>query len=183
MVYKKLKGLQALSRDAYTKNKEDIFDIIFFGSAVKGKTKPGDIDIAVIFNHKIGKEKIDTIISQFGNMHVEHLFLNEIYKEPLWATILQEGYSLVRSEFIHRLIGFESSFLFVYGLENLDKVSKSRFCHALFGFGSNKGILSEAGGKQLGRGCVSAPTANSEKVRSFLETWKVNYSVHRALLY
>lgn len=183
MVYKKLKGLQVLSKSVYEKNKGLIFDIVFFGSAVKGKTKPRDIDIAIIFNQKVQQQKLNGIISQFKDKHAEYIFLDELYKEPLWATVLQEGYSLVRSEFIHKLIGFESSFLFVYDLENLDKVSKSRFCHALFGFGSNKGILREAGGKQLGRGSISVPTSNSEQLRSFLETWKVNYSVHRALLY
>ncbi|MBI4163559.1 MAG: hypothetical protein HY512_01740, partial [Candidatus Aenigmarchaeota archaeon] len=165
------------------KNKGNIFDIVLLGSSVKGKTKPEDTDITVIFNQSISQEKIHKIIKLFKGTHTEYVFLKELYKETLWPTIIQEGYSLIHAEFIHKLIGFNSGFLFVYDLKSLEKSSKSRFSHALFGRADNEGLLYELKGKQLGRGCISVPTENSEKIRSFFETWKTNYSVYRTLLY
>ena len=179
----RLKSLQVLSKEVYEKNKEHIFDIVLLGSAIKGKDKPKDIDITIIFNQPIPQEKIYKFIKLFEGTHAEYVFLRELYKETLWATIIQEGYSLIHTEFIHKLMGFNSGFLFVYDLKSLEKASKSRFSHALFGRAKNKGLLYELKGKQLGKGCISVPTEASEKIRSFFETWKTNYSVYRTLLY
>lgn len=178
----KLKVLQDLSRKIYLKNKNFVFDIVLFGSSVKGKTKPEDIDIAVIFSSKLSQNNINKILSHFKGFHAEYIFLGELYRETLWPTILQEGYSLIHSEFIYKILGFGSSFLFMYGLKGLNNVSKSRFSHALFGRAEKEGLLFEVGGKQIGRGCISVPVENSEKIRSFFETWKISYSVYKALM-
>jgi len=180
---KNLKSLQDLSKKIYLNNKDHVFDIVLFGSSVKGKNRPRDIDIAIIISSKIPQDRINSILSLFKGMHAEYVFLSELYKETLWPTILQEGYSLIHSDFVHKILGFDSSVLYVYDLANLDKVSKSRFAHALLGRKKGDGLLSEFGGKPLGRGCVSVPIENSEKIRSFLETWKINYSVYKTLLY
>ena len=178
----KLRSLQVLTKEIYAENREFIFDIILFGSSIKGKTKPRDTDIVVVFNQKLPQNKINNMLSLFQNCHSEYVFLEELYREPLWTTIIQEGYSLIHSEFVHSVLGFESYFLFTYDLKNLGKVSKSRFSHALFGR-KKDGLLSEIGGKVFGKGCVLVPTEKSEKMRSFLETWKINYTVYRSLLY
>ena len=183
MDLKKLRPLQGLSRMVYQKNKNSVFDIVLFGSSVKGKTAPRDIDVAVIFSSKIPQNKINKILRHFKGFHAEYVFLSELYKETMWPTILQESYSLIHSEFVYKTLGFESSLLFVYDLKKLDGVSKSRFSHALFGRVENTGVLYEAGGKQMGRGCISVPIEKSEKIRSFFETWKISYSVHKALLF
>lgn len=183
MDLEKLKSLQVLSRKIHSKNRGLIFDIVLFGSSIKGKAKPGDIDIVLILNKKAGAEKLNSIISVFKEAHTEYVFLSELYKEPLWATIIQEGYSLLTSEQLCKKLGFDSYFLFVYDLKNLGRVSKSRFSHALFGRSGSKGILKDAKGKRLGKGCIAVPTEVSEKLRSFFETWKVNYSIYRSLLY
>src|SRR3989338_9654176 len=128
----KLKSLRALSKDVYEKNKGNIFDIVLLGSSVKGKTKPEDIDITIIFNQPTTQDKIHKTINIFKGMHAEYVFLKELYNETLWATIIQEGYSLIHKEFIHKLIVFNSDFLFVYDLKSLEKTSKSQFSHALF---------------------------------------------------
>ncbi len=180
---KKLKSLQDFSRKIFEKNKDIIFDIVLFGSSIKGKAKPADIDIAVVFKKKIGQERINKIFEGLGQFHMEYVFLEELYKETLWPTILQEGYSLLQSKHVYKMLGFDSMFLFVYDLKKLNNSNKSRFSHALFGKKKRDGLLFEMKGKQLGRGCIAIGTENSERMRSFFETWNVSYSVYRALLH
>jgi predicted nucleotidyltransferase len=177
-----LRNLQTLSKRACKENRESVFDIVLFGSFIKEKFRPEDIDLCIIFTRKIGQDEIRRISGSFKGCHVEHLFLNEIYKEPLWSTLIHEGYSLTENRFLHEILGFKSYMLFTYSLKRLPPVRKSMFSHALFGRERTGGILKEVKGKTLGRGCIIVPVENSERAREFLETWKIDYSVTKAFL-
>ena len=177
----RLKGLQNLSRKVCNSEKS-VFDVVLFGSSIKDKSRPGDIDICLIFSVGVKQTEIGRIAALFRGCHVEHLTLSELYKEPLWQTILHEGYSLNQGKFMHEILGFRSNVLFTYNLENLSPVKKSMFSHAMFGRDGASGILGQSKGRVLGRGAIMAPVEGSERVREFLETWGVEYSVMKALV-
>jgi hypothetical protein len=173
--------LQSLSRRV-CKGEKAVFDIVLFGSSVKEKSRPGDIDLCIIFSQDAGQQDVKRISDAFKGCHVEHLLLSELYKEPLWQTLIHEGYSMVNGKSIHEMLGFGSRMLFTYNLEKLAAVRKSVFSHAMFGRDGKSGALGQAKGKALGRGCITAPTESSEKIREFLETWEVEYSVMKILV-
>ena len=52
-----LKSLESISKKF--SEKEKLFDIILYGSAVKGKDEPRDIDIVLIFFDKEIRERLD----------------------------------------------------------------------------------------------------------------------------
>ncbi len=183
MLSKELRKLQNNSKALLKKNKKIIFDIVLFGSSVRGKYAPEDVDVAVIFREKIPRQKIDPILSQLKNFHAEYFFLDEIYSEPVWSTLISEGFSLTKNKFLHEIVGMKSWFLFKYSLENLNPSEKMKFFHAVFGRTKGAGLLKELGGRSLGRGAIIVPLGNVDKMREILDRWKVNYNVEKILIF
>src|SRR3989344_1657843 len=52
-----LKSLESISKKLF--EKEKLFDIILYGSAVKGKDEPRDIDIVIIFFDEEVRKRLD----------------------------------------------------------------------------------------------------------------------------
>ena len=74
-----LEQLKKTSKKICNENK-NVFDVVLFGSSVKGKFKPGDIDLCVVFKNKISQQGVINILNLLKPFHVEHLFLDELYK-------------------------------------------------------------------------------------------------------
>src|SRR3989338_8909452 len=85
----------------YKKDK-NIFDIVVYGSGVKGKAVPNDIDIAVIFKEGSLKERLAKIQSikkkiKLGkNIDIKGIVWEEMFQEQFFARsgIFLEGISL-----------------------------------------------------------------------------------------
>lgn len=182
MFSKEFQRLRKKSKNLLSKNKKIIFDIFLFGSSVRGKYNPEDTDVAVIFKEKISREKIDSILKGFGNFHAEYIFLDEIYSEPLWQTLISEGVSLSRNKPLHEILGMKSWFLFTYSLPSFSPSEKSKFSHAIFGRSNGIGILKDLGGRALGKGSLIVPIQNADRMREILDRWKVNYSVKKIFI-
>ena len=76
---------------------EDIGDIIIFGSTVKGKGIPKDIDLCIVFKDKIDLKNVNMINSKLGNnFHISSLTMRNFLdkKHPLAQTLLFEGISV-----------------------------------------------------------------------------------------
>jgi len=125
----------------YLKDKE-ILDIIVFGSAVKGKVAPQDIDIAVITD----KQKIE--ISGF---HVSILKPGEFFINPpsIIHTLLREGYSLKNKCSFSQIYKFSNKILFKYELTNLKPSLKVKIVNILRGKNKEKGLVKENNGEWL----------------------------------
>ena len=88
------------------KYKEEIKDIILFGSSLRGKSEPEDIDILIIFNKKINKE-IEYEFKKQVSKIIEDVSLISKTEDTLYdhsfaarQSILFDGYSLVKKQFI-----------------------------------------------------------------------------------
>ena len=174
MVSKKhlnLPGLKKSLLGIYRKNKDKIFDIVLFGSVVKGKEFVSDIDIAVIF-----KIKDDSVLSKIRtlNVHVDYVMLDELYSESLWKTLIREGVSVVYSKNVSSVFGLSSYGLFTYNITKIKR--KSRFSQVLMGYKSES-ILKKVEGKILRPGVILVPISKLELFRTFLETWQVDYTL------
>lgn len=169
----KLQSLKRNLLDIYKKNKQKIFDIIIFGSVVKAKEFVSDIDVAVVF-----KTKDDSILKEISslekNMHVDHVMLDELYKESLWRTLIREGISIVHNNKVSSIFGLESYGLFTYNLTKIKR--KARFSQVLMGYKSDS-MLKKVEGKILRPGVILVPTSKLELFREFLETWEVDYTL------
>lgn len=171
-------NLQTLKKNLlniYKKNKEDIFDIVIFGSFVKGKEDAEDIDIAVIFKKKNNINIIKSIEKITKKIHVDYLLLTELYSQPLWRTLIREGYSVTHNKNLISVFGLESCALVTYNLSSLGK-RKSRFSQVLSGYKSES-VIKKVEGILLKPGVILVPIKNFEYFRTFLETWNVNYRV------
>jgi predicted nucleotidyltransferase len=133
----------------YLKDKE-ILDVILFGSVIKGKRNPEDIDIAVVTQKDI---HID--ISGF---HVSLLKPEDFFKQiPLVHTLLREGYSLKNEKPFCEMYRFFGKVLFKYELTSLTPSLKVKVVTFLRGKNNQKGMVEENSGKWLSNQVFLSP--------------------------
>src|SRR3989344_4522758 len=105
-------------KNFYKENKKEVLDIILFGSTVRGKEKPNDIDLVILFRNK---EDLDVSYKLKKNLDILSLNINIIIKtyDSLFAenfiareSFLSEGYSLLKKRFVAELLGYSSLILF-----------------------------------------------------------------------
>jgi len=119
--------------------KKGVYDIILFGSFVKGKVVPNDIDVVIISENF--KESI------FG-FHVSVLSIKDFFKPiSLVNTLFREGYSLKHNKFFSEVYGFESKCIFSYSLISLTPSKKVMAVNFLRGKKEEKGLVLENNGQ------------------------------------
>ena len=169
--------------------KREIFDVVLYGSAAKGKEDARDTDILLIFNKKSLKERSETgeefkkIIDKIKNADIKTINLEELFNKDFIARqgILVEGYSLIHSKHFSKLLGFLGYSLFTYNLKNLNHNEKTKFTYALIGR-NEEGIIKKIGAESIGKGVVIVPSFNSSIMEEFLEKWKINYNKKNILV-
>jgi len=168
----------------------EIFDIVLYGSTVRGKEHPRDLDILIIYlGIKKGDEKYYSIPFQLRNrlmdlgyqreeLDIKGINISELFDPNFFASlgVLAEGYSLLKEHFLHELLNGESYAMFVYKLpKEWSHNTLNKFLHALKGRDGRSGIIGELKGSYVSRGVVLIPVWNTEKFKKFLELWKVDY--------
>lgn len=150
-------------------------DIVIFGSFVRGKFNPNDLDIALIVKNE-NKELIfnaeNEIKSICEKSDIIILNFDEIY-EPLFASIFKEGFSILKEEFFYNLHGVEPLKLYKYSIKFLNPVQKVQFERGL-----NK-IIKSINGVKIVRSVVLVPLNLSEEFEEFLKTWKIHFETER----
>jgi len=177
----KNKKFQSEIKNFFGKNNEKIVDILLFGSTVKGKEKPEDIDIMLIF-----KSKIDRDLSYVLRKNLEKLKLNveitsttysELFSSNFIAreSFLFEAYSLINPNYLSKAFGFESMVLFKYDLSKLNKSQKMMFYYSLYGRNKSSGMLSELKAYKFLEGALIVPLLNYEPAKNYFQNWKIKY--------
>ena len=152
-------------------------DIIIFGSLVREKPNPKDIDIAVFIHEKNEAiiEKIEKDIkdalTEF-EIDITILTVEDIYS-PLWLSITYEGWSINKEEFFSVLYNIMPSKLYKYSIRMLTPVQKVQFDRGL------KAILNDLGGIRMTRTVVLIPLQKSEMFEEFLKTWRIEFETRR----
>lgn len=156
--------------------KYEIQDIIIFGSAVKGKTKPRDIDIALLVKEKDEDliEKIENDIRKNIDYNVDFtvMSIEDVYSS-VWLSLIKEGFSISKGKYLHEIYNIEPCILFKYNLKSLDRVKKVQFDRGL------NEILKATKGTRLLRTIVVIPLEESFQFEEFLKTWKLEYEARR----
>ena len=171
------------------KNDETIFDIVLYGSSVKGKTKPNDLDILIIFKEGKLKDRLEKSqqikkkITFDGKIDIKNILWEELFKEELFARsgIFLEGISIFDNKPLAKKIGFESYSLFIYNLKDKNHNEKVKFNYILSGRNS-EGIIKKLSGKHLAPGVVQIPINNSLEFEEVLKKSNINYSKNNILV-
>lgn len=151
------------------KNYKEIKDIIIFGSFVKNKEEPKDIDIALIIEKKdinlisLLKKEIDT------NVHISIITENEILTNPLTLILINEGYSITKGDYIKNLLKIKPMKLYSYNLTHLNNSSKTLFNISL------KKTLKKINGEKISPGSVLIPMEQTGYFEEFLDAWEMKY--------
>ena len=155
---------------------KEIFDIIIFGSAVKGKALPGDIDVAIITDKEI---KVN--ISGF---HISVLNTKDFFKPVSLAhTLLREGYSLKNKRAFSEGYNFSNKVLFTYELTSLNPSTKVKIVHMLRGKSNEKGLVLENSGEWLANQVFLIPIGEESIFEKIFLNFKIKFKKFYVLIH
>jgi len=169
---------------------EKAIDVVLFGSSVRGKVNPNDLDFCIIIKDSDEKRAI-YIVDALGKLtdslkikaHISIITSSSFLSgNTLAKTILSEGFSIKKNIKFSSIFGFQNKSLFVYTLKNFSPSKRVKFHYLLKGRYGAKGILKEVEGKFIGTGSIIVPTEKEDVLKEVFETWGVNYSIERVLL-
>ena len=165
-----------------------IFDIVIYGSAVKGKRIPGDIDIAVVFREGTLKERLDKIQGikkniPFPKIDLKGILWEELFQESFFARagIFLDGISLFDSKPFSRKIGFHGFALFTYSLKDKSHAQKVKFNYVLSGR-TGAGMIKVLEGTHLAPGVVQIPIKHAMEFEEVLNKHHVVYKRENILV-
>ena len=166
----------------------EVENILVFGSVVRGKEKPMDIDILVVFKTNIDKE-IEYIIRKEIEKKYEPVSIisktRATVSDPAFdarESILFEGKSLVKERAIPEQYGYASIGMFKCSFKGWSKLQKTKYYYAFNGRDTQKGIATQLGCMKLADGIILVPINQIEEFRSFLESWKIEFLYIPALI-
>ena len=136
---------------------KEILDIIIFGSAIKGKINPNDIDITIISNKKDINIKLDKYF------HVSIISIEDFFIKPisLINTLLREGFSIRHNKSFSEVFNFYNKTLFVYNLKKISNTNKVKLVNILHGR-KDKGLVETYKGEWLANQVFLVPIENEK---------------------
>ncbi len=158
-----------------------IEDIILFGSTVRGKEKPTDTDILILFKTKINKNLEYELRKELEKYYLNVMIISKTEKnfsDPAFyarESILLEGISLLSGKKICENYGLISLGMFKYTLKNFSSLQKTKFYYALNGRNGNRGVFDNIGGIKISDNLVLVSLNKIENMREFLDSWKIKY--------
>jgi len=170
------------------KNNKEILDIILFGSIVRGKKKPADIDILLIFKNQENSELTYQLTKIFEGHNLNSELTSITYQEMFdinflpRESILSEGYSLITDKKLSESFGFQTFIMFIYSQKGFSQTKRMKFHYALNGRNKNPGILKQMNAVKLADTVVLVPLENSEEFKSFLSLWGISFKNFNVLI-
>ncbi len=173
--------LESQSKTFYSKYHEKIIDLFLFGSTVKGKEKPNDLDILLVFKEtndlklvqelrKLLESKTKLKVEVTGKPYFELFKRTFVAREA----VLTEAYSLINKISFSEGLGFKSMIMFNYKLKGKTKSERMRFYYSLYGRGSI-GMLERLKSVKYTDTIILCPVENLIKMREFLESWDLDF--------
>ena len=164
---------------------EGLLDILLFGSVVKGKSKPEDIDILLLFSRKTNDKTISEIESAFKKLDYKAEITPTTYSDLLSPTFLPrdtifDSISLISGKVFAEGFGYKPFIIFKYSLKEFTNSQRVKFFYTLKGrYG--KGLLKEMG-YRLGKDCFLIFSEKSEEFKRLLDSWKISYQEIETLI-
>lgn len=193
---KKSLELQALilNCNKLKKKYKNIWDVILYGSFIRGDHNTNDIDLAILLKEetrlnkklelaqllkyqlsKLVKRHIDVKVVDFSDF-LDSKFLAR-------QGIIGEGYSLIDKQFLHEKFGFKTFTIFTYFMDRLTVSQKKMLYYALKGRRGQIGILKEKGMEELKPGVIKVPIHLESEFEEMLNQHRIRYKIQTALFY
>jgi len=163
----------------YQRHQEKIVDIVLFGSTVRGKEKPSDIDILIIYkeredltlNHEL--KKILGTGFQITSRTYKNLFDRAFLARE---SFIFEGYSLLYDTLLSEGLGLRAYILFKYVITEFPKSKSMRFYYALYGRSNDtEGVLQKYHSIKFSDTILLTPLEYSEPMKDFLAHWEIPF--------
>ena len=182
--------LEELKKCVKSRLNNKVFDIVVYGSLVKGKYEPEDIDMAVIFKDGLLNERLEIIqqikrrIKIDNKIDIKGFLLADLFKPEFFGRsgIFFEGISLIDGKPFSNKIGFNGVVIFFYNLKNKNHTEKVKFNYLLSGRKNKEGLIKLFEGKQLAPGVFKLPIKNSIKFEEVLKKNEIFYSKINTLI-
>jgi len=154
-----------------------VLDIIIFGSFVKGKETPEDIDLAFIT-----KEELNINLPKF---HIAILSPEDFFINPptLVNTLLREGYSIKNNKNFSESYNFKPRVLFNYELSSLNPSLKVKIVNMLRGKKQEKGLVNENNGEWIANQVFIVPTNNENVFEKLFINFKIKFKKKYLLMH
>ena len=147
---------------------KSFIDIIIFGSFVKGGPAK-DIDVALVIKEEIDlttiKKEIRSILKKEADIQI--ITIESLYS-LIWLTLIKEGFSIAKNNFLFEIYKIKPSILYKYNLKKLNNVQKVQFERGLKNVLKNEGII-------LTRSVVLMPLSMKNEMTEFLNNWDIYY--------
>jgi len=183
---------QRLIFENFKNSNKCIWDIVIYGSIIRGKENPADMDIAIIISEKklfafkleLAQKLRQSLKFQNLKFDVKVVDFDDFQDSNFLARqgIILEGFSVTRNKFLGEIFGFKQYCIFKYGLQNLSLTKKRVFSYALSGRYGEEGLKNSKKIEQLGRGVLKVPIQHSEEFESFLQHYGVDYKIEYCLI-
>jgi len=153
---------------------KEVYDVILFGSFVKGKSVPSDVDVAIISDKKN--------FSSAG-FHISIVSLKDFFTPiGLINTLFREGYSLRKNKSFSEVYGFKNKCLFRYELSDLSSSKKVQIVNFLRGKKSEKGLVLEKKGEWISNQVFLCPVIYDFVFDRFFLNAKVKFRKYYVLI-
>ena len=174
----------------FLKKERFLVDIFLFGSVLKGKEKPNDVDLIALFRERSYEKAEDILykIKKIGeklnlNLHIDPVIIDNLHNQKVYISLLHEGFSIKNNKFLNDLLGFKSFIMITYNLISKSASDKVRFSYALYGRKEGEGLLKILKGKEIGRGSIFVPVNEQEAIKSFFRQWNVDFKEQRVVVF
>ena len=166
----------------HIKNQDKIIDIILFGSAIRGKEDPQDIDLLLWLKEKDKKREIEYSLRKL----IEELNIKpqiipityDILTSPSFQPredILSQGYSLVYEKYVSEGFGYKNFILWKYELKGFNQSQRMRFQYSLYGRKREGGMVKELRLIKFSDSILLSPIETADKTREYLTFWKIKF--------
>lgn len=177
----KSKKFKSIIIDFYKENKQEILDIVLFGSATRGKESPNDIDLLILFRNKEDLELAYQLKKCLAGFMVEFNITTKTYHSLMMPgflakeSFISEGFSIIRDQQIAEGLGYQNFMLFKYHLKGFSQSQRMRFQYSLHGRNKREGMIKELSMVKFSDQILLSPLENSERAKEYLESWKIEF--------
>lgn len=165
--------------------KKEVLEIFVFGSIVKGKYRPNDIDLCFVFRDKINPAIIKEAEVLLGEQfHLSSLRGEDFFYEThsLARTILLEGRSILSGKTLAENYGLAAKLFFSYDLSLEESSKKVRFVYLLRGRNGSEGLVKKFGGEFIANNVFLLPIDKDKEMQEVIDLWKIKYHRRKVLL-
>lgn len=161
---------------------QQVSDIFLFGSTVRGKLKPQDTDILILFKDKVDKEVEYSIRKILEKRYPRLSIISKTEKTVLdesfdaRESILFEGKSLISGKKFADRYGFQSFGLFKYDFGSWSKLQKTKFYYVLNGRAGRQGMADVLGCIKMFDSALLVPLEKIDPLKDFLDSWNLRYT-------